>query len=250
MPGMKPDVSPDCLIVNQSGDWIYQSSPDVSVANSDFERLAIETFDAFVQTNDICSWNPKREIQVDDPATARFLRSKANQTTREVGPGVFQARAKIWPSNAVLALVAPKLEYLGYVTEVDGDADLTFNMPFLDEICGPSGCARLSGQRGSGPKINLDAFHQEQGVALQVEAGQALENKNYLRNFFEAIVLSTSNEARIRYMGVAVCRQRVNAARSGIEQRQDDFPTIAKRLFALYRALAPRNLQGFFLITY
>lgn len=244
---MRTNVVPDCLIVNQDGGWTFQSSPDVSAANSAFERLAIETFDAFVQTSDVCSWNPKREVQVDDPITAKFLRSKANQTTREVRPGVFEARAKIWPSNAVLALAAPRLKQLGYVTEVDGDADLTFNMPFLDEICGPNGCPRLTGAR---PKINLDALHRTQGVALQVEAGQALENKNYLRNLFEAVVLSNGEEDVIRYMGIALCRQRTTASKSGKPTLNDDFPTVAKRLYSLYSALAPRNLKGFFLITY
>jgi hypothetical protein len=231
------------LCVGDSQNRIASTNP--------FQQVAQSVFDAFIQTPEICSWAPHDSISASNEKVKRFLQTKAKQTTRETEDGKFQRKGKIWPSNAVLAMLMPKLINLGFITEVESSEKLSFAMPFVDELVGTSDKNRLMLKGDKVPKINLDAYHPAMKIALQIEAGQALENKNYLRNFFEAIVLSPEiNNVQVRYLGIALCRQRINSSSSGKEQLLDDFPSVAKRLYSLYRSLEPKHLEGVFVISY
>jgi hypothetical protein len=75
-------------------------------------------------------------------------------------------------------------------------------------------------------------------LALQIEAGQAWANKNYLRDLFEGIVLGKD----VEYIGIAVCEK--------CTVTKDDFRHIAPRLYSLFKTLNPPSLKGFFIISY
>ena len=91
-------------------------------------------------------------------------------------------------SNTVLAKAAVGLQELGFEVET-GKAK-------LDKIPVPV----LYGQNGKIEKsFEADAWHRSEQIVLEVEAGRALSNNQFLKDLFQACVMQD-----VEYLGIAV----------------------------------------------
>lgn len=78
-------------------------------------------------------------------------------------------------SDEVLALVAEDLEEIGYKVEKSKRDNDKIKMPVLYGECGAVSL-----------NFEADAFDVETGVVIEVEAGRAVTNYQFLKDFFEA----------------------------------------------------------------
>ncbi len=93
-------------------------------------------------------------------------------------------------SNEVLEHVADNLEALRY--KVEGGKTKA------EKIYRPV----LYGRDGSVDKaFEVDAWHEETGTIIEVEAGRAVINHQFLKDFFEACVIQDA-----QYLVIAVCK--------------------------------------------
>ena len=83
-----------------------------------------------------------------------------------------------YPSNDVLAIVRPHLVISGFEVEAGKTKDAKIRIPVLF---------------GEGGKVDkafeADAFHAETGTVLEVEAGRAVTNYQFLKDLFQASVM-------------------------------------------------------------
>jgi hypothetical protein len=129
-------------------------------------------------------------------------------------------------SNTVLAKAASGLQEIGFVVET-GKAK-------VDKISVPV----LYGQNGKIEKyFDADAWHPECQIVLEVEAGRALSNNQFLKDLFQACVMQD-----VEYLGIAVRND---------YRGNDDYSKIATFIETLYASTRLNlPLKGILIIGY
>jgi hypothetical protein len=129
-------------------------------------------------------------------------------------------------SNVILAQVRGGLEAIGFKVEGGKKSADKISVPVL---FGKGGKAART--------FEADAYHSEEGFVLEVEAGRAVTNYQFLKDLFEAAMMVDVN-----YLGIAV---------RNIYKRAKDFETAYSFLDALYASERLRlPLKGVLLIGY
>ena len=133
-------------------------------------------------------------------------------------------------SNDVLALLRPHLESCGYDVEKGKGRDEKIDVPVL------------FGENNSIDKsFYADAFNKEQSIVIEVEAGRAVRNNQFLKDIFQACMMFD-----VEYLVVAVLNEY-----SGGEVVSKDYHEVKTFLETLYisnRLKLP--LKGILLIGY
>ena len=112
-------------------------------------------------------------------------------------------------SNDVLHIVANDIEKLGYLVERGKKAEEKIHIPVL------------FGRNGSIEKsFDADCYNADDKVVIEVEAGRAVTNYQFLKDIFQACVMCD-----VDYLVVAV---------RNIYITQNDFETVNNFLEALY----------------
>lgn len=142
----------------------------------------------------------------------------------------FSSDTKTFPSNEVLALVAPHLKQLGFAVETGKKRSEKIRVPVL------------YGNNGTIDKaFDADAYHQEGRFVIEVEAGRGLVNFQFLKDLFQACMMDD-----VEYLAIAV--RNVYTA-GGIKSQ--DFVQVVKwfdTLYASNRIQLP--LKGILIIGY
>ncbi|MCP4593846.1 MAG: hypothetical protein GY842_24190 [bacterium] len=129
-------------------------------------------------------------------------------------------------SNEVLQRVCPHLEKVGFQVETGKKA--------LQRILVPV----LFGQNGEPEKtFEADAYHDKEGFVVEVEAGRAVANNQFLKDLFQACMMQD-----VRYLAIAV-RNRYRGSK--------DFESVARffeTLYASNRLALP--LEGVLILGY
>ena len=89
-------------------------------------------------------------------------------------------------SNEVLAKVRGGLERIGFLVESGKTADAKIKVPVL---YGPNGKVEKA--------FEADAYHKEQKVVVEVEAGRGVTNYQFLKDLFQACVMQDVDYAVI-----------------------------------------------------
>ena len=133
-------------------------------------------------------------------------------------------------SNDVLAVVADDLEANGYLVEKSKRAEDLIRMPVL------------FGEQGALEKeFCADAYHPEARIVLEVEAGRAVANNQFLKDLFEACMMEDSE-----YLCIAVRKQ---YAGGGVNsQDYDRVCAFLRTLYASNRLQLP--LKGVMVLGY
>jgi hypothetical protein len=135
-------------------------------------------------------------------------------------------------SNEVLEKVANFLEELNYKVERGKTRDQKIYRPVL------------YGRDGSVDKaFEVDAWHESTGTIIEVEAGRAVINHQFLKDFFEACVIQDA-----RYLVIAVCKAYKPAS---LKNPSNDFEIVSTFMDTLYssgRLNVP--LEGILIIGY
>ncbi len=129
-------------------------------------------------------------------------------------------------SNAVLAVLRPHLEKHGYNVESGKSADQKIHVPVLfglnDQI---------------DKSFNADAVSADGKIVIEIEAGRALANNQFLKDIFQACMMF-----EVEYLIIAV---------RNIYRGSDDFSKIYTFLETLYISNRLRlPLKGILLIGY
>lgn len=83
-------------------------------------------------------------------------------------------------SNQVLAVVEKDLRLAGFEVESGKKADEKINVPVF-----------WGYQGATGQTFDVDAWHEEDRAVLEVEAGRAVVNNQFLKDLFEACMMPT-----------------------------------------------------------
>jgi hypothetical protein len=158
--------------------------------------------------------------------------SKPSDTARAI-VGAFEAvesditsDSKQLPSNQVLSKIAPKLELLKFKVESGKKKGQKIAVPVL--------YGRLGRPEKS---FNADAYHEGDGFVLEVEAGRATFNNQFLKDLFEACMMDG-----VKYLCIAV-RQKYAG--------RNDFEEVAKHFEALYASNRLKlPLEGILIVGY
>jgi hypothetical protein len=102
-------------------------------------------------------------------------------------PGIDSA-AQTNDSNYALKAVSPALRDAGFVVECGKKADQKIRVPVL---FGRDGKIEKS--------FDADAYHEQSGFVVEVEAGRAVVNHQFLKDLFEACMMHNVN-----YLAIAV----------------------------------------------
>ncbi|MBX3417516.1 MAG: hypothetical protein KF851_07945 [Pirellulaceae bacterium] len=94
-------------------------------------------------------------------------------------------------SNGVLAVVRPELQSIGFIVEIGKKVSEKISVPVL---FGRNGILEKS--------FDADAFHVATGFVLEVEAGRGVVNNQFLKDLFQACMMTD-----VRYLGIAVANQ-------------------------------------------
>ena len=133
-------------------------------------------------------------------------------------------------SNDVLAVVADDLEANGYFVEKSKREEDLIRMPVL------------FGEQGAFEKeFYADAYHPGAHIVLEVEAGRAVANNQFLKDLFEACMMEDSE-----YLCIAVRKQY-----SGGGVNSQDYGrvcTLLRTLYASNRLQLP--LKGVMVLGY
>lgn len=129
-------------------------------------------------------------------------------------------------SNAVLAVLRPHFQKLGYNVESGKTTDQKIKVPVLfglnDQI---------------DKSFNADAVSADGKVAIEVEAGRAVDNNQFLKDIFQACMMF-----EVEYLVIAV---------RNIYRGSDDFSKIYTFLETLYISNRLRlPLKGVLLVGY
>jgi len=81
-------------------------------------------------------------------------------------------------SNEVLAALSARLSATGFTVETDGTTAVTVKVPVL---FGRNGRLEKS--------FEADAYHEQDGFVLEVEAGRAVANNQFLKDLFQACMM-------------------------------------------------------------
>lgn len=129
-------------------------------------------------------------------------------------------------SNEVLARIEPHLTQVGFQVENGEKTE------------GPVLVPVMFGLGGKPVKFyHADAFHEDEGFVVEVEAGRAVVNNQFLKDLFQACMMHD-----VYYVAIAV---------RNIHKGHDDFKKVARFLEILYandRLKLPLN--GILLIGY
>lgn len=129
-------------------------------------------------------------------------------------------------SNEVLNHVANDLKNIGYRVETSKKSSDKILVPVL---------YGLNGQMEQ--RFDADAYNEEKGIVVEVEAGRAVTNYQFLKDLFEACVMSDVN-----YLVIAVR----NKYRNSLDFRK--VITFFNTLYASNRLQLP--LKGVLIIGY
>ena len=130
----------------------------------------------------------------------------------------------------MLEVIAPGLQNLGFVVETGKRKSEKIPVP------------ALFGTNGNVDKsFEADAFHAESGFVLEVEAGRAVVNNQFLKDLFQACMMHD-----VKYLGIAA-----RSLYEGGSTRSRDF----ERVLAFFDTLYASNrlefpLRGILLIGY
>lgn len=131
-----------------------------------------------------------------------------------------------WPSNKVLGIVRPHLEQNGFKVETGVKTAQKIKVPVLFGLDGKPEKSFM-----------VDAYQEDFRVVLEIEAGRAVTNYQFLKDFFEACVMYN-----VDYLVLAVRR---------IYRKSKDFQRVLTFFDALYasgRISVP--LKGVLVIGY
>lgn len=91
-------------------------------------------------------------------------------------------RNSAFTSDQVLGIIRGDLEQVGYRVEKDKTSSGKVKIPVL------------FGLNGKAEKtFDADAFYKSQGVVLEVEAGRAVSNYQFLKDLFQACMMQEAN---------------------------------------------------------
>ena len=138
-------------------------------------------------------------------------------------PDLLRIFSEVWPdlnseanslvSNDALAVLAPGLARLGFQVETGKSSDEKVSVPVL------------FGENGKVIKsFNADAYLEEAGIVIEVEAGQAVDNHRFLKDLFQACVMQD-----VHHLVIAI------QTHYGKKQR-DDYRTVERFLDTLYQS--------------
>ncbi len=129
-------------------------------------------------------------------------------------------------SNSVLFKVSKSLIDIGFQVEIGKKKSEKINVPVL---FGEQGKALQS--------FDADAYFAKEGFVLEVEAGRAVTNYQFLKDFFQACVM-----VDVEYLAIAV-RQ--------IYNKQKDYETVCSFFDSLYSSgRLNTQLKGILIIGY
>jgi hypothetical protein len=144
----------------------------------------------------------------------------------EVSDSIDSSKSPNQPSNMVMARLCPGLQKLGFKVETGKSAHEKVNVPVLygfkgkEEMC-----------------FNADAHAANERWVLEVEAGRAVANNQFLKDIFEACMMHG-----VRYLAIAV---------RNTYRGSKDFSTVEKFLQTLYASgRLELPLKGILLIGY
>jgi hypothetical protein len=130
------------------------------------------------------------------------------------------------PSNSVLSRVKYGLEELGFAVEAGKTRVNKIQVPVL------------YGQNGKLEKwFDADAYHRSEGFVVEVEAGRAVVNYQFLKDFFQACMMN-----EVRFLAIAV---------RTVYRNRNDFDIVLRffdTLYASNRLEVP--LEGILIIGY
>lgn len=133
-------------------------------------------------------------------------------------------------SDEVLAVVEDDLRSIGYLVERGKKVENLICMPVL------------FGERGAPEKsFNVDAYHPGAHIVLEVEAGRAVANNQFLKDLFEACMM---NDAE--YLCVAVRKQYLSG--KIISRDYEKVCTFVRTLYSSDRLSLP--LKGVMVLGY
>lgn len=129
-------------------------------------------------------------------------------------------------SNQVLAILSPQLLQLGFRVEAGKSKGERIRVPVL------------FGRNGKLEKaFDADAYHEEKGFVLEVEAGRGVVNNQFLKDLFQACMMHD-----VRYVAIAV---------RNIYKKRPDYEIVERffeTLYASNRLVLP--LKGVLVIGY
>jgi len=129
-------------------------------------------------------------------------------------------------SNRVLGKIADGLKDLGFEVESGKKTHQKIPVPVL---FGPRGVPEKS--------FNADAYCEKEGFVLEVEAGRAIVNNQFLKDLFEACLMHG-----VRYLCIAVRKKYA---------RRNDFEEVVKHFEALYASNRLKlPLEGILVVGY
>ena len=133
-------------------------------------------------------------------------------------------------SNEVLGAITDDLESIGYKVEKSKRGEDLIHMPVL------------FGERGAVEKgFYADAYHPEAHIVVEVEAGRAIANNQFLKDLFEACMMEEAE-----YLCIAVRKQ--YGAGGMQSQDYDKVCTFLRTLYASNRLQLP--LRGVMVLGY
>lgn len=133
-------------------------------------------------------------------------------------------------SNTVLAKVRPGLEVLGFAVESGKKRTEKISVPVL------------YGNNGQISKsFDADAHHLDGRFVLEVEAGRAVVNNQFLKDLFQACMMD-----EVDFLAIAV--RNVYGAAGSTQQDFDKVVTFFETLYASNRMVLP--LKGVLIIGY
>jgi hypothetical protein len=145
---------------------------------------------------------------------------------KEIADSIDSTKNQVQHSNAVLKQLRAGLETLGFKVESGKTNQEKIEIPVLFE------------RNGKKKKsFNADAHSSQEGWVLEVEAGRAVANNQYLKDVFQACMMQD-----VQYLAIAVRNTYKNSG---------DFATVENNLETLYvsgRLQLP--LKGILLIGY
>jgi len=130
------------------------------------------------------------------------------------------------PSNAVLAAITSGLLKAGFQVEIGKKALEKISVPVLFGING-----RLE------KSFEADAYHEQEGFVVEVEAGRGVVNNQFLKDLFQACMMHD-----VKYLAIAV---------RNIYRGSNDFERVVRffdTLYASNRLKLP--LEGILIIGY
>jgi len=147
--------------------------------------------------------------------------------------GVFEScevelyeKSKELSSNGVLAMLCPGLQALGFQVETGKKASEKIKVPVL---FGCNGTVEKS--------FEADAWHREQKVVVEVEAGRGYLNNQFLKDLFQACMMHD-----VEYCVIAVRNRYIDT---------NDFENVASFFDTLYTSNRLKlPLQGVLILGY